>query len=93
MPLGAALLSERLWDGKAPVDSATNICVVPLLNVASLLASNAASIDLRLGRWFRTMQQTKVTSIKLEDDKAKESLSKEHYVSSTIHLFFILASL
>lgn len=79
MPLGAALLSERLWDGAGPIDCSRNISIVPPLDVKALLATNAASVDLRLGRWFRTMQQTKVTTIKLEDDNPKE-LSKEHYV-------------
>jgi dCTP deaminase len=80
MPLGAAELVTRLWDGKKKINPAQSLCVVPLLDSETLKKHNGASLDLRLGRWFRTMQQTKVTSIKIGGESRNESISKEHYI-------------
>jgi len=88
MPLGAAELVRCLWDGKKKIDPAQSLCVVPLLDSELLKKHNCASLDLRLGRWFRTMQQTKVTSIKMGDESRNESISKEHYVR--FNDFFVL---
>jgi dCTP deaminase len=88
MPLGASQLAKRLWDGRGAISSSETICVVPLLDLRAISQSNCASLDLRLGRWFRTMQQTKVTSIKLDDGTRSDSISKEHYVR--FNDFFVL---
>jgi dCTP deaminase len=53
---------------------------VPLLDLPKLKQKNAASLDLRLGRWFRTMRQTKVTEIHIGDSRSDEGITKEHYV-------------
>jgi dCTP deaminase len=80
MPLSATELADRLWNGEAAVRDDFNLCVTPLLDVDDLRKKNAAALDLRLGRWFRSMRQTKVTEIKVGDSRNEESVSREHYV-------------
>lgn len=80
MPLSANELISRLWDGQAEISAPKNLCVVPLVDHKELRIKNAAAIDLRLGRWFRTMRQTKVTQIHVGDIRHEESITKEHYV-------------
>jgi dCTP deaminase len=80
MPLSANLLTRRLWDGVSVIDRAHSLCVVPLVDVVNLEMKNAAALDLRLGRWFRTMRQTKVTAIHVGDNRSEEGISKEHYI-------------
>jgi dCTP deaminase len=80
MPLSADLLAERLWDGTSVVDNQRALCVVPLVNVSDVRRKSAAALDLRLGRWFRTMRQTKVTEIQVGDSRSEEGISKEHYI-------------
>jgi dCTP deaminase len=88
MPLSADELLTRLWDGKSEVRADHTLCVVPLLNVADVREKNAAGLDLRLGRWFRTMRQTKVTAIEGGESRHEEDISKEHYVR--FNDFFVL---
>jgi dCTP deaminase len=56
------------------------LCIVPLIDVDEFEAKGAASVDLRLGRWFRSMIQTKVTKITIGDNRREGAVSKEHYV-------------
>jgi dCTP deaminase len=79
MPLSAHLLTERLWNGSSDIDS-HNLCIVPLPDVSQIKEKNAAALDLRLGRWFRSMRQTKVTEINVGDTRNEEGISKEHYI-------------
>jgi dCTP deaminase len=88
MPLGAEELSKRLGDGTSPIVSNHSLCVVPNVDVSELTKRNAAAIDLRLGRWFRTMRQTKVTEIEVGDPRDEEGISKEHYIR--FNDFFVL---
>lgn len=85
MPLSAIELAERLWDGSSEVDHRHTLGVVPLVDVDQLRTKHTASLDLRLGRWFRTMRQTKVTSLKAGDDRKEDSISREHYVRFNDH--------
>jgi dCTP deaminase len=85
MPLSATQLADRLWDGDSQVQNAHTLCVVPLPNRDEIRKKNAAALDLRLGRWFRTMRQTKVTEIQVGDTRNEEGISKEHYVRFNDH--------
>lgn len=85
MPLSANELADRLWNGKSDVDDRHTLGVVPLVNVDQLLKKHTASLDLRLGRWFRTMRQTKVATLKAGDQRNEESISREHYVRFSDH--------
>lgn len=80
MPLSAKQLEKRLWDGSSNIDDGTTLCVVPLLDVGEIKRKNAASLDLRLGRWLRSMRQTKVTEIQVGESRHEEGISKQHYV-------------
>jgi dCTP deaminase len=55
------------------------------VDILDLKKKNAAALDLRLGRWFRTMRQTKVTEIQVDDDRNEEGISKEHYIRFNDH--------
>lgn len=85
MPLSANELSTRLWDGRGDISAPKDLCIVPLLNDDEIKKKNAAALDLRLGRWFRTMRQTKVTEIHVGDTRHEESITKEHYVRFNDH--------
>lgn len=76
MPLSAIELAERLWDGNSEVDHCHTLGVVPLVDVDQLRTKHAASLDLRLGRWFRTMRQTKVTSLRAGDERGRGHLKR-----------------
>lgn len=80
MPLSADLIAERLWDGASCVDNTHTLCVAPPVSSLDITRRGAAALDLRLGRWFRTMRQTKVTEIKVGDSRSEEGISKEHYI-------------
>lgn len=80
MPLSAQKLISRLWDGGSEIKVGHTLCVVPLADIGEIKKKNAAALDLRLGRWFRTMRQTKVTEIQVDDNRNEEGISKEHYV-------------
>ena len=88
MPLSADELIRRLWNGRSVVKDDHTLCIVPLLRIPELRKKNAAGLDLRLGRWFRTMRQTKVTAIEGGDSTNEESISKEHYIR--FNDFFVL---
>lgn len=62
-----------------------SLSVVPTPNLDALGSSGTASIDLRLGRWFRTMRQSRTALIKIvdpdtDDDKNPIKLTKEYFV-------------
>jgi dCTP deaminase len=80
MPLSASEISDRLWGGLTTIDEATTLCIVPTLDEKELRKKGSASIDLRLGRWFRTMIHTRVEKIKIGENRREGAISKEHYV-------------
>ncbi len=80
MPLSSDLLISRLWNGKSDFDLNVSLAIVPPLDVEDLRRKSSASIDLRLGRWFRTMRPSKITVIEAGSDQHEEKFAKEHYV-------------
>lgn len=84
MPLSAKQLANRLWDGSTPIEEGRTLALVPTVDSDDLLRNNAASLDLRPGRWFRTMQHTRLTSIEISNDEAKSAregrITREHYI-------------
>ncbi len=56
------------------------LVVVPQPDLDELRASGAASVDLRLGTWFRTMRRSGVTSIRVGDRRSESRLTSESYV-------------
>jgi len=88
MPLSATEVADRLWKGDNQL-GANNICVVPVPNEQLIRKKNAAAIDLRLGRWFQTLRQTKLTVLEPlkksdRDDPAEHrkqlGVSREYYI-------------
>jgi len=65
------------------------LTVVPAPHIPTLLARGATSVDLRLGRWFRSFKQTRVANVSLappESDSSgapgreRVSRSRQHFV-------------
>ena len=82
MMLGTSDLWERIEAGKS--DPKNGILIVPPPANTGLLRKTANSVDLRLGRWFLAVQQTRSTAIDLRkarsSDEFEASEGKMHYV-------------
>jgi dCTP deaminase len=65
MMLGTEDLWERIEAGGS--DPVNGVHIVPTPNKDSIQKGRANSVDLRLGRWFLAMQQTRTTGIDLRD--------------------------
>jgi dCTP deaminase len=59
------------------------LAIVPTPKIDNLKTSGAASIDLRLGRWFRTLRQSRHPLLALSDEtnvgEGEGQVSKEHF--------------
>lgn len=82
--LSAAEIAEALT-ADAPENE--RLTVVPWPNATELRARGGTSIDLRLGRWFRSFKQTRTKSVSLAgfEDEAptgtiETSRTKQHFV-------------
>ncbi|MGY3236692.1 dCTP deaminase [Bradyrhizobium sp. USDA 4448] len=63
------------------------LAIVPLPDVAQVRRRGAASVDLRLGRWFRSFKQTRTNSVSLVGRDASHALpptemsrTRQHFV-------------
>jgi dCTP deaminase len=62
------------------------LSIVPQPNLEEIAATGAASVDLRLGRWFRTLRPTRTAHLNMKpasavaDPKDKLIHTKEHFV-------------
>src|SRR5579864_9012513 len=59
------------------------LSIVPTPHVEQIERSGAASIDLRLGRWFRTLRPSRISSHDITADTKRRlatPLTKEHFV-------------
>lgn len=60
------------------------LAIVPTPNLDQLENSGAASIDLRLGRWFRSFRQSRTTLLEMSgrgNEPTESRISKEYFVS------------
>jgi dCTP deaminase len=80
------LSAEQIVDAFR-ADPEDRLTVVPAPDEAILLERGATSIDLRLGRWFRSFRQTSTKSVSLvalppgeRAGAAQESPTKQHFV-------------
>lgn len=76
------LRSERVADlirgeGK---DSSDPLVITPQPDIDSLRKSGAASVDLRLGTWFVTLRQARMSHLRVDDQGYESQLTKTHYV-------------
>ncbi len=56
------------------------LVIVPRPDIEALKASGSASLDLRLGTWFVSLRQARMTHLEVQDEDASPRLTKEHYV-------------
>jgi dCTP deaminase len=72
-------IAELLRQGADP-STDDPLVVTPTPDLASLETSGAASIDLRLGTWFLTLRQARMTHLQTDDSTPNAQLTKTHYV-------------
>lgn len=78
MLLKGTALAERLSD-----DGQEGLRVIPEPDIAAIRQKGAASIDLRLGRWFSSLRQTRLASLKIEKSggvTSANSYTRRHFV-------------
>jgi dCTP deaminase len=83
--LNAAEILQRLVLGD---DDPEKVTIVPEPDSATVLERGGSSIDLRLGRWFRSFRQSETSHVSLvkltadgqEGARASRALTKEHFV-------------
>jgi len=84
MILNSGELADRMFvfkDGR-------HLSITPPPDQEQFRNEAGASVDLRLGRWFRTMRQAKLPLLDLTAPSAHSSFSREHFVP--FDDFFIL---
>ncbi|WP_210249905.1 dCTP deaminase [Sinorhizobium alkalisoli] len=69
-------LADRMF--VAAADS--SLTVIPSPDETQFRAEAGASIDLRLGRWFRTMKQSNLHILDLANSEHDSRFTKEHFV-------------
>lgn len=80
MILKSDRLAKLLQDSKNP-DTADPLVVVPRPDLTTLKAAGSASIDIRLGTWFVSLKQSRMTHLSVDDGKSRAGrLTKTHYV-------------
>lgn len=77
MILNTSDIADCLF-GKAPPGQ--ELSVVPAPDEARFRSGSGASIDLHLGRWFRTLKQSKLPVLKLGGSTPDTPATKEHFV-------------
>ena len=80
MILKAERIAELIRQGeKSSADDP--LVITPRPNPAELEKSESASIDLRLGTWFVTLRQSRMTHLEIDDQSRNAQFAKTHYVS------------
>ncbi|HUY32088.1 MAG TPA: dCTP deaminase [Pirellulales bacterium] len=57
------------------------LVITPRPDPDAIEATGAASIDLRLGTWFMTLRQSRMTHLSIDDSLPSSQLTKTHFVS------------
>lgn len=76
MILNTAELAGRIF---CP-DRTKRLSVIPLPDRYQFCSQSGASIDLHLGRWFRTMKQANTPLLRIEEKNIDQKYMKEHFV-------------
>jgi dCTP deaminase len=74
------MLSAKEILGWLDNSDATKLGVVPAPTQAEILDRSATSLDLRLGRWFRSFKQTHTPSFSLAPGSAESLKTKQHFI-------------
>lgn len=69
-------LAERMFD----TQGGAQLSVIPAPDERVFRSGAGASIDLRLGRWFRTMRQSNLHILDLSKSEEDSKFTKEHFV-------------
>lgn len=64
--LSASQIAERLEQNASPQE--TRLIIRPTPDTSQLRSSGSASVDLRLGTWFSTMRQSKMSLLRVGDE-------------------------
>ena len=75
--LKSDIIAAILRPGEAPGD---NLVISPMPDLEALAKSGAASVDLHLGRWFRTLRQARMTHVETGENTSESEFTKLHYV-------------
>jgi len=62
------------------VGAADPLVIAPTPNYEECTRQGAASIDLRLGTWFVTLRQARMSHLSVQDQEPQFQLTKTHYV-------------
>ena len=79
--LSASELAERIKATDKAIDH--GLSIVPSPDLVAMVENGASSLDLRLGRWFRTMRHPKAAVLELSEENESRTdafVSKEHFV-------------
>ena len=74
-----AAINEELSGPNAP-GSADPLVITPSPNLAEMEASGSASVDLRLGTWFVSLRQTRMSHLEVDDPEIHTQFTKTHFV-------------
>lgn len=78
MLLKADRLADLLITGAN--DSTDPFVISPSPDLPALQKSGAASVDLRLGTWFLTLREARMSHLDVDESGANAKLTKSHYV-------------
>ena len=80
MILKAEEIAARLGEGQKP-ETTDPLVITPLPDLKDPDAQGAAAVDLRLGTWFLTLREARMSHIPIEDAGTQAAqLTKMHYV-------------
>jgi len=77
MILNTGEICRRIFDES---DEDRKISITPTPDEETFRQQSGASVDLHLGRWFRTMRQSNVLVLEIGTKKTETGFSKEHFV-------------
>ncbi len=80
MILKAERIAELIRQGEKP-ETVDPLVITPQPIPDEIEASGSASIDMRLGTWFVTLRQSRMTHLRIAEQSGNERLTKTHYVS------------
>ncbi len=80
MILRSERIAELLRQGEAP-DATDPLVITPTPNLSQIETAGSASIDLRLGTWFVTLRQSRMTHLEIDSVGSPIQFTKTHYVS------------
>ena len=72
-------ISQMLNEGSEP-ETQDPFVIIPKPEQSKLERGGVAAVDLRLGTWFVSLRQSRMPSLKYDDNDPRSRLTKTHYV-------------